>query len=240
MLSYSNKQNKMKKTIDVEPTNEISSKNTQGGHKNLQAGDTSVPCANCGHEKNDHFVTGCVEEKEIVRDNLEGIEFVECGCKKFKAKTTDKTTDKPQTKICANCGKTEKEHPYGKIRIYGDCEKFKPQNHSPANRIMSSDRTGSSLNSDKHQNNPPKTGLRAENSGAERDSDRPKPQNYGSGDSLSLFEYEDKDLDMKFYPKDKVKEFIRLVLIDCSELFESNELETVEFVIKKRAGDALV
>ncbi len=62
----------------------------------------------------------------------------------------------------------------------------------------------------------------------------------GSGDSLSLFEYEDKDLDMKFYPKDKVKEFIRLVLIDCSELFESNELETVEFVIKKRAGDALV
>ena len=30
-----------------------------------------------------------------------------------------------------------------------------------------------------------------------------------TGDSLSIFEYEDKDLDMKFYPKDKVKEAVK-------------------------------
>ena len=37
-----------------------------------------------------------------------------------------------------------------------------------------------------------------------------------------------------------VKEFIKIVLIDCSEAFESNELEIVEFIMKKRAGEELI
>ena len=37
-----------------------------------------------------------------------------------------------------------------------------------------------------------------------------------------------------------VKEFIKIVLIDCSEAFESNELEIVEFIMKERAGKELI
>ena len=96
---------------------------------------------------------------------------------------------------CANCGHKKWKHAFLRDKFQFckecDCKKFipkeaqVPQNHSLANRIMSSDRTGSSLNSDKHQNNPPKTGLRAENSGAERDSDRPKPQNHSHPENTS-------------------------------------------------------
>ncbi len=53
-------------------TNEISSKDTQKGHENLQAGDTGVPCANCGHEKEDHRKDTCIGS-------------LYCECKKFKA-----------------------------------------------------------------------------------------------------------------------------------------------------------
>ncbi len=41
-------------------------------------------------------------------------------------------------------------------------------------------------------------------------------------------------------PVEDVKEFIKIVLIDCSEAFESNELEIVEFIMKKRAGKELI
>ncbi len=43
-----------------------------------------------------------------------------------------------------------------------------------------------------------------------------------------------------YYWEQDVKEFIKIVLIDCSEAFESNELEIVEFIMKKRAGKELI
>ena len=57
--------------------------------------------------------------------------------------------------------------------------------------------------------------------------------------NLSKKRFQDFKDKCNIYFEEDVKEFIRIVLIDCSEAFESNELEIVEKIMKKRAGDKL-
>ena len=77
----------------------------------------------CGHEQSDHFIVGCVGEKEIVRDVMEGIDIVKCECKKFKA----------QDFYCCKCRDFFKE----------------PHNHSPQKLRPSIIANGSMSDEDK-------------------------------------------------------------------------------------------
>ena len=58
-----------------------------------------------------------LEEKQKIRKRIDFDKEIVCA---------EKPNHNKSEEICVNCGKSKEDHSYGKIRMYGDCENFKP------------------------------------------------------------------------------------------------------------------
>ncbi len=127
-----------------------------------------------------NYCVGCVERA------------IEETCKKFIPCKDCMVLHSPE-----NCPQNEIKHLQSKYAIDEYFSKEEAQNHSPQDVKIGTAKTGLPEDTEPEEVNGSGKGSME---GIE---------DSGFGDSLSIFEYEDKDLDMKFYPKDKVKEAVK-------------------------------
>ena len=159
------------------------------------------------------------ECRHLEERHIEDIGCNLCQCKQFKPKKKcfkcGKSLDPKNSKlknICRKCytnPKTKYQYQLSRIK---SLKNITHQNHSPTTEQSSEDTESEENPQDIHK----------------------VTRASGSGDSLSIFEYEDKDLDMKFYPKDKVKEAVKK-----NKEVDSQVLDFLEGLKELRINDEL-